>query len=216
MFSISIFSIFIDQCLKIYVKTHFIPGTGISIFSFFWILFVENPGMAYGISILPGFYGKLCLSILRLVFIIIILYCILLFYNKYQNKYLNYLIVPLILICSGSIGNFFDSALYGLLFKTGTVYNKVINKWITYSEISKFNNLIIYNNQGYAPLMNGCVVDIFYLPIVNIYIPYYIPIFGGYHIQFFQFIFNFADILITLGIFLLFFFRKKIIKIELY
>ncbi|WP_185872655.1 signal peptidase II [Blattabacterium cuenoti] len=216
--SISILSILIDQFIKIYVKTHFIPGSGIYIFSFFWIFFVENPGMAYGYYLLPGYSGKLYLSILRLIFIIIILSFIIIFYKKYKyNKYSNYLIFPLVLICSGSIGNFFDSALYGLLFNTGTIYNHTIHKWVSYSEISNFNNFICFNQKGgYASFMNGCVVDMFYLPIIDTYIPYNIPIIGGYKIKFFQFIFNFADILITLGIILLFFFKNKIKKIKFF
>ena len=56
----------IDQWSKIYVKTHFILNEQVEVFSWFKILFVENEGAAWGTKI-PGAYGKLFLTLFRIV-----------------------------------------------------------------------------------------------------------------------------------------------------
>ena len=53
----------IDQFIKIEVKTHFCLGESIHITDWFYISFVENNGMAYGMT----FFNKLVLSLFRLV-----------------------------------------------------------------------------------------------------------------------------------------------------
>nr|WP_238858462.1 signal peptidase II [Blattabacterium cuenoti] len=79
-----IFSLLIiDQFLKIYVKTHFELGSSFYIFPFFWIFFIENPGMAYGFYIAPGYFGKILLSIFRLI---LVLYICLFFYINISKK----------------------------------------------------------------------------------------------------------------------------------
>lgn len=202
-----IFSILlIDQFLKIYIKTHFELGSGFCIFPFFCIFLVENPGMAYGFNLAPGYLGKILLSISRLFLILFILFFI---YKHVKKKSSNYLIIPIILILSGAIGNFLDSALYGLLFNTGTIYNKEYRKWIPYSGISK----ISFSN-GYASLMEGCVVDIFYFPIINTNFPNWVPFFGGKNFQFFKPIFNVSDIVIFIGIILFLLFKRRIKNIK--
>ena len=52
----------VDQLSKIYIKTNFVLGEEINVFSWFKILFIENEGMAWGTEI-PGTYGKLFLTI---------------------------------------------------------------------------------------------------------------------------------------------------------
>ncbi|MGE9516019.1 MAG: lipoprotein signal peptidase [Solitalea-like symbiont of Acarus siro] len=56
---------------------------------------------------------------------------------------------------------------------------------------------VIYN---YAPLMHGMVVDMLYFPIIDTYLPDWLPIWGGERFLFFSPIFNFADSSITIGI----------------
>ncbi|WP_185869487.1 lipoprotein signal peptidase [Blattabacterium cuenoti] len=215
-FLIIISILLIDQILKIYIKSHFKLGDGILIFPYFWILFVENPGMAYGIYLGQGYYGKIILSILRffLVFFIFIF-----LYKSVKRGFTNYLTIPISLILSGALGNFLDSALYGLLFNSGTIYSKEYHKWIPYFGISKINSpfsIIFGNENGYASFMEGCVVDMFYFPIIDINIPDWIPIFGNYNFQFFKPIFNISDIVISIGVFLLFLFKKKIKNIKIF
>ena len=66
---IIILVLLVDQISKFYVKTHFSLGDGIRVFDWFQILFVENEGMAWGAKI-PGQYGKLILTLFRLVAIV--------------------------------------------------------------------------------------------------------------------------------------------------
>ena len=61
----------IDQWSKIYIKTHFVLGESVEVFSWFKILFIENEGAAWGAKlsdILPisDNFGKLVLTIFRL------------------------------------------------------------------------------------------------------------------------------------------------------
>ncbi|WP_185861148.1 lipoprotein signal peptidase [Blattabacterium cuenoti] len=204
----------IDQILKIYVKTHFELGGGISIFPFFQICFVENPGMAYGIHFGFGYHGKIFLSLLRF-FLIFLIFIFL--YKNIKKGSSKYLMISISLILSGSMGNFLDSALYGLLFDKGTVYSQEYHKWISYFGISKINSNIFSLNytRGYAPFMGGCVVDMFYFPIIDIYFPCWIPFFGGYNFKFFKPVFNLSDIVISIGVFLLFIFKHKMKDIKI-
>jgi len=45
---IIILILLVDQISKIYIKTHFVLGDDLSVFSWFEILFIENNGMAWG------------------------------------------------------------------------------------------------------------------------------------------------------------------------
>lgn len=55
----------VDQASKIYIKTNFLLGQEVEVFSWFKILFIENEGMAWGVRI-PGAYGKLFLTLFRI------------------------------------------------------------------------------------------------------------------------------------------------------
>ena len=56
----------IDQWSKFYIKTHFALHDSVVVFSWFKIYFIENEGMAWGAKI-PGHYGKLILTVFRLL-----------------------------------------------------------------------------------------------------------------------------------------------------
>ena len=62
--------LFIDQFTKIWVKTHMYLGEDIEITKWFYILFIENNGMAFGIEII----SKLFLSLFRIAAVIFIGY----------------------------------------------------------------------------------------------------------------------------------------------
>ena len=62
--------LFIDQFTKIWVKTHMYLGLDIEISKWFYILFIENNGMAFGIEII----SKLFLSLFRIAAVIFIGY----------------------------------------------------------------------------------------------------------------------------------------------
>ncbi|MDR1876405.1 MAG: lipoprotein signal peptidase [Flavobacteriaceae bacterium] len=179
----------IDQASKIYIKTHFHLHEEVRVFDWFYLTYVENPGMAYGVQ-LGGFFGKIGLSVLRLVLIGFMAYYI----NIWSKKATSWLfVIPAGLIFSGAIGNLIDSIFYGIMFDSGTTYDVAIKNWNGYSGISKLNF------EGYAPLFGGCVVDMFRFPLIDSYLPDWIPFWGGERIQFFSYIFNVADSSITLG-----------------
>lgn len=67
---------------------------------------------------------------------------------------------------------------------------------------------------GYAPLMHGRVVDMLYFPIIDTYLPEWLPIWGGEHFLFFSPIFNFADSSITIGIIIFAIFYNKESKLN--
>ena len=56
-------AVLIDQIIKLYVATHFALGESHEITSWFWLCFVENNGMAFGIE----WFSKLALTIFRLI-----------------------------------------------------------------------------------------------------------------------------------------------------
>ncbi len=203
----------IDQILKIYIKTHFELGGGVYILSFFRIFFVENPGMAYGVNFWTGYHGKILLSIFRFFFVFFISIFL---YKNIKKGNSKYLTIPISLILSGAMGNFLDSALYGLLFDTGTIYSQEAKKWIPYFGISKINSSFFEkkNAGGYASFLEGCVVDMFYFPIIDTNFPDWLPFIGGYNFQFFKPIFNLSDVVIFIGVFSLFIFHRKIKNVK--
>ncbi len=60
--------VFLDQALKFWVKNNMSVGDSILITDWFFLYFVENNGFAFGYEFF-GYYGKLLLTIIRLVFV---------------------------------------------------------------------------------------------------------------------------------------------------
>lgn len=197
---ITFFVLLIDQIFKVYIKTHFRIGESLSIFGFLEFLFIENPGMAYGLNLYSGYQGKIILSLIRLFFSILIL---LWSNNNIRRGASYYFIIPISLIFAGAVGNLIDNIFYGLIFDTGTIFSKELNTWISYQGISK---LTLFN-KGYSFILGGCVVDM--ISFANFYLPKWIPFIGGKNLDFFNPIFNIADTSITIGILLLSLLFKK-------
>lgn len=182
----------LDQCLKIWVKTNMEYGSEFRIMGLDWarIHFVENEGMAFGIS-LGGNTGKLLLSCFRILAVGFLIYII---YKLIRSRESTGLLICFSLILAGAIGNILDSAFYGLIF-TESYYQ---------------GGLAQYNPaQGYAPFLFGRVVDMFYFPLIDTYWPDWVPLVGGRPFQFFRPVFNVADTAISSGVIaLLLFFRS--------
>ena len=61
--AIVVLSLVIDQAIKLYIATHFALGESREVFSWFWLCYVENNGMAFGIE----WFSKLALTLFRLI-----------------------------------------------------------------------------------------------------------------------------------------------------
>jgi signal peptidase II len=189
--------LFFDQALKIYIKLTMTLGEEIPVIgNWFKLYFTENYGMAFGMQF-GGEWGKLSLSIFRILAIIAIgvyLYIIT------KNKKSTGLIISVSMILAGALGNIIDSAFYGMVFTQST-----------YHSVAEFASA----GQGYAGFLHGKVVDMLYFPIINLQhseLPAWIPDFLiGYdgRFVFFRPIFNLADSSITIGVIWLLLFERK-------
>lgn len=159
----------------------------------FMLRFIENPGMAFGIDI-PGKFGKLALSIFRILAFIAIGWYL---HQLIKKKASLGLVICLSMILAGAIGNIIDSAFYGLLFGEST-----------YTEVAKF----LPEGGGYASFLHGQVVDMFYFPILKNNYPQWFPFVGGQSFVFFRPIFNIADSSITVGVITILIFQKRFFK----
>lgn len=102
-----------DQLLKIWIKTNMYIGEEFHIIGDWFIIhFTENNGMAFGLE-LGGDYGKLALSLFRVVAVFGIAYIL---HYIIKNKYHFGLITCVSLIFAGALGNIIDSVFYGQVF----------------------------------------------------------------------------------------------------
>ncbi|WP_293892063.1 lipoprotein signal peptidase [Flavobacterium sp.] len=180
----------VDQFVKIYIKTNFVYGEAgqIDVASWFKILLIENEGMAWGTKI-PGAYGKLILTVFRILAVFGIGYWL---YDASTKHSTNYLMVAISLIFAGAVGNIIDSVFYGAIFDNS--YNNVAT---------------LFAEQPYGTWFHGKVVDMLYFPILEGNFPKWLPVCGGYPFKFFNAIFNIADMAISTGVGILIVFNKK-------
>ncbi|MCX6276708.1 MAG: lipoprotein signal peptidase [Bacteroidetes bacterium] len=182
----------IDQVFKIWIKTTFYMGEGHAILgNWFYIHFTENEGMAFGMK-LGGSYGKLLLSLFRLIAIGLIGWWL---YKAIRKGAGNLLVICISLIMAGAIGNIIDSAFYGLIFNESS-----------YMQIAS----LFPTGGGYGTFLHGRVVDMLYFPIIESHYPLWFPFFGGEEFVFFRPVFNIADSAITTGVLILIVFQRKI------
>ncbi|MCB0552170.1 MAG: lipoprotein signal peptidase [Phaeodactylibacter sp.] len=184
----------VDQALKIWVKTHMAYGEEIKILGFDWALlhFVENNGMAFGLS-LGGAYGKLALSLFRIIAVGFLVYYIRFLLSM---KVSVGLLVSFALILAGAVGNIIDSAFYGLIFSPSSPHHGSLAT-------------LFPPEGGYAGFLHGRVVDMMYFPILSGYFPDWLPLWGGEPFLFFKPVFNIADLSITLGVMNILFFQRS-------
>lgn len=183
-----------DQALKIWVKLTFFLGDSIPLFgqghSWAFLQFVENKGMAFGLEF-GGDAGKMTLTLFRIVAVIGIGWIL---WRTIKEKKNTWLTVCLSLVFAGAMGNIFDSAFYGLIFSASTPYDMAV---------------LFPAEGGYAPLLHGAVVDMFYFPLVHGHYPAWVPFFGGEDFEFFRPVFNIADAAISVGIVMLILVQRK-------
>lgn len=179
-----------DQSLKIWVKTTMLYNDEIRVMGLDWfrLHFTENPGMAFGLE-LGGSYGKLALSIFRIIAVGFMIYYIRLLIQKGAHKGL---VASIALILAGAIGNILDSAFYGLIFSESGFH--VPGPAVMFPE-----------GGGYASFLHGKVVDMLYFPLYdgNLW-----GLLGERNFQFFRPVFNIADSSITVGVLIIILFQK--------
>ncbi len=185
-----------DQIFKIWIKTNFALNDSVTLIKGFGeLLFVENSGMAFGMKF-SGLTGKIALSVFRLLAIGGLVFYLIRLIKK--NEHIVF-VICLSLVIAGAAGNFIDSAIYGLIFDTGTTYNPEIEHWVGYRGVSQFSS------EGYSEPLVGCVVDMLHFTAKW---PSWVPRVGGEEI--FKAVFNIADFAITTSVFLMIIFYKKI------
>ncbi len=177
----------VDQVIKILVKTHMCLGEAIHVTDWFYIDFVENSGMAYGMT----FINKFVLSVLRIVAVIVIGWYI---HRQVKQQARTRYIVLLSMVMAGAAGNILDSMFYGLAFDASTPF-----------EVSS----VVPFGTGYAGFLMGKVVDMFYFPLIVTTWPSWVPVVGGSEFVFFSPVFNFADACISVGVVMLLILCRK-------
>lgn len=95
-------------------------------------------------------------------------------------------IICVSLILAGAIGNIIDSVFYGVLYRSQSL-----------------------------PLFQGRVIDMLYFPLVDTYLPEWLPFWKGEHFEFFRPVFNIADASISVGIISILLFQKRFFPQEI-
>ena len=184
----------IDQAIKIWVKTSMTLHESIHVTDWFYITFIENNGMAFGMQL----GSKIILSLFRVIAISALGYYI---WLEVKRQAKTGYIVCLSFILAGAAGNLIDCMFYGLVFNASSPY------YLSY---------FVPFGTGYAPFLMGKVVDMFYFPLIETEWPLWMPFVGGEHFVFFSPVFNFADSCISVSfVWLLLFYREAISKMSL-
>ena len=149
--------------------------------SWFKIYFVENEGMAYGITL----GSKLLLTLFRILAMGAGVYYLvrLLRLRRFSLGFC----LTLGLVIAGGLGNVIDCLFYGEIFSTSRGAVAQLVPW----------------GEGYGTFLHGKVVDMLYFPIIQTTYPSWSPIHAGEQFVFFSPIFDFADACISVGVALL-------------
>ena len=135
----------VDQIIKIWVKTHMMLGEDIRITDWFYINFVENNGMAFGIE----WFDKLFLTLFRIVAVGLLSWYL---HDIIRRGFKMGYIAIVALITAGALGNIIDCLFYGMIFSPSTPY-----------EIAT----LVPWGEGYGQFFYGRVVDMLYFPLIH-------------------------------------------------
>lgn len=175
-----IFSVLlVDQVSKIWIKTGWTIGQRMEVIpGLIELHFIENNGMAFGMA-LPGEWGKIALSLFRVLAVVLIIYYL---YTLIRDKAHKGFITCVAFIFAGAFGNIIDSAFYGVLFGRST-----------FTQVAEF----MPEGGGYAGFLQGHVVDMLHFTVKW---PSWMPFFGKSGGEIFPPIFNVADAAISIGV----------------
>ncbi|MBU0763986.1 MAG: lipoprotein signal peptidase, partial [Bacteroidetes bacterium] len=173
-FGLVVLILVFDQLLKIIVKTNMFLGQEYQVIgSWFRIHFTENNGMAFGMEF-GGNTGKIILTLFRICAVFFIGWYLLRLARK--NSPMG-LLICISMIMAGAMGNIFDSAFYGMIFSD------------SYYQVAS----VFPDTGGYAPFLQGKVVDMLYFPVFEGTYPDWFPFWSNEHFIFFRPVFNIAD-----------------------
>ncbi len=134
----------LDQALKLWVHAHFEIGESLPLTNWFWLCYIENDGMAFGIE----WFSKLLLTLFRIAAVgLLVWYIVTLVKRVIKNpptdpmgfksvRRMNGYIAMIMMVTAGALGNIVDCLCYGIAF-------------------------------GYAPLFYGRVIDMLYFPLIH-------------------------------------------------
>jgi len=182
----------IDQAIKVAVKTGMYLHQSIRVTDWFYILFTENDGMAFGMEV----FNKWFLTSFRIVAVVVLIWYICRCIKRGMMSW--GFLVCMTMITAGAAGNIFDCMFYGMIFNNPP---------------APFTAEFVPWGMGYGQLMLGRVVDMLYFPLVEWNWPQWMPFWGGEHFIFFSPIFNFADASISCGVIaLILFYNQKMLR----
>lgn len=178
--------------------------------NFFEMTYTENQGMAFGTKISNAWWGKLFLSLFRLLAIGAIGYYL---YTIIRDKRAFGFVLAIGLIFAGAFGNLIDSMFYDFIFEIDPKY------LFNYIPEQNDEGQVIAYNLRHSGFLFGNVVDMFHFTVEwPDWWPGWAKIGGSNRV--FPAIFNIADVSITFGVALIiikqksFFGKKKETKTE--
>ena len=163
---IVLLAVLIDQAIKLYIASHYELGESREVFSWFWLCYIENNGMAFGIE----WFSKLALTLFRLLAVGLLGWYIHTLIHKEQAR--TGFIATIAFIIAGALGNIIDCVCYGKLFQDGG--------WFYGRVVDMFYFPLIHNRAGevlfFRPVFNfadSCItcavaaILLFYLKDLN-------------------------------------------------
>jgi signal peptidase II len=185
-FLLALLIIGLDQLSKYLVNKHMQQGLAGEIpliGNWFKLHYTLNPGMAFGVELLPPPYGKLLLTAFRILAAGGISYYMV---YLWRHRAAAGFIACMALILGGAVGNVIDSIFYGVVYHNAPFGSP-------------------------TPWFFGQVIDMIYVDIYEGFLPASWPIIGGKYMSLWP-IFNVADSSIFVGVALILLLQGRFFK----